>query len=243
MVRKEFKMEPKELLMQGLEKLNIKFDEETLVQLLKFKEIVIEKNKYLNLTAIEDDTDFIIKHFIDSLSVVPFIENKSVSLIDVGTGAGFPGIPLKIMMKNLHVTLLDSLEKRVKFLDEAIVQLSLDSINTTHNRAEDAGNNNDFREKYDFAVSRAVAILPVLLEYCMPFVKVGATFLAMKSNVEEELSNSRKALKILGGEIVDVKRFDLPFTDNKRNIIIVKKIRQTPTNYPRKAGKPSKSPL
>ena len=174
-------------------------------KLLKFKEIVIEKNKLLNLTAIEDDNDFIIKHFIDSLSLMPFISTGNMSLIDIGTGAGFPGIPLRITMKNLSVTLLDSLDKKVKFLDEAISQLSINKINTTHNRAEDAGNNKKFREVFDYSVCRAVAALPVLLEYCLPFVRVGGTFLAMKGNNDDEICSAKKALKVLGGEIIEVK--------------------------------------
>ena len=168
---------------------------------------------------------------------------QPVKLIDVGTGAGFPGIPLKIVCDELEVTLLDSLEKRVRFLEECIKSLKLSNINAVHGRAEDYGSNPLYREKYDISTARAVAELPVLLEYCLPFVKTGGIFIAMKGRSAEEVDISRKALDILGGEIELISEITLPFTDNIRNIIVIKKFRQTDIKYPRKAGKPSKMPL
>ncbi|AUG59111.1 16S rRNA (guanine(527)-N(7))-methyltransferase RsmG [Acetivibrio saccincola] len=232
------------LLKDGASEFNINLEKEDIESFFKYKETLLKWNKNINLTAITDDRDIIIKHFIDSISVVPYIGKDLKKVIDVGTGAGFPGIPLKIIKKDLNVTLLDSLEKRTKFLNEVIEKLDLKNIEVIHSRAEDKGVSGDFREKFDLALARAVANLPVLLEYCLPFVKTGGTFIAMKgSDIQEELDNSKKALEILGGEIKDVIKFNLPSTDIKRNIIIIKKFRHTPTKYPRKSGKPSKAPL
>ncbi|HAA43494.1 MAG TPA: 16S rRNA (guanine(527)-N(7))-methyltransferase RsmG [Ruminiclostridium sp.] len=232
------------LLKDGASEFNINLEKEDIESFFKYKETLLKWNKNINLTAITDDRDIIIKHFIDSISVVPYIGKDLKKVIDVGTGAGFPGIPLKIIEKDLNVTLLDSLEKRTKFLNEVIEKLDLKNIEVIHSRAEDKGVSGDFREKFDLALARAVANLPVLLEYCLPFVKTGGTFIAMKgSDIQEELDNSKKALEILGGEIKDVIKFNLPSTDIKRNIIIIKKFRHTPTKYPRKSGKPSKAPL
>jgi 16S rRNA (guanine527-N7)-methyltransferase len=185
--------------------------------------------------------DFIIKHLVDSLSIMPFLKDGQ-SLIDLGTGAGFPGLPLKIAKPSLKIVLLDSLEKRIGFLNAVITELQLTGIRTVHSRAEDAGTAAEFREKSDVAVARAVASLPVLLEYCLPLVNTGGIFIAMKA-VSEETGTSGKALDILGGRIEEIKDFILPGSDMKRSIIIVRKLRQTPTKYPRKAGKPSKEPL
>jgi len=232
------------LLKDGASEFNINLEKEDIESFFKYKETLLKWNKNINLTAITDDRDIIIKHFIDSISVVPYIGKDLKKVIDVGTGAGFPGIPLKIIKKDLNVTLLDSLEKRTKFLNEVIEKLDLKNIEVIHSRAEDKGVSGDFREKFDLALARAVANLPVLLEYCLPFVKTGGTFIAMKgSDIQEELDNSKKALEILGGEIKDVIKFNLPSTDIKRNIIIIKKFRHTPTKYPRKSGKTSKAPL
>lgn len=238
-----FSKELLEIFNKGLNELGLELSDEILSKFSIYKEMVLEWNQKVNLTSIVDDKEFIIKHFIDSLTIVPLLGSKDKSLIDVGTGAGFPGIPLKILYPELRVTLLDSLDKRVKFLDAVISKISLNGIAAIHYRAEDAGSHKDYREKFDYAVARAVAPLPVLLEYCMPFVKKGGLFFAMKGLSEDEISLSKKALTILGGEIQEIKNFQLPLTDNQRNIIIIKKFRQTPTNYPRKAGKPSKDPL
>lgn len=232
-----------QLLIDGAEKFSTNLDKTQVEQLLLYKGILKEWNEKINLTAIEEDRDVIIKHFIDSLSILPYIKDENLKLIDVGTGAGFPGIPAKIAFKNLEVILLDSLDKRVKFLNEIIMKLKINGIKAVHGRAEDFGINPQYREKFDVSVARAVANLPVLLEYCLPFVKTGGIFIAMKGSSIEEIDSSKKALEILGGKIEEVREIVLPFSDMKRNIIIVRKFRQIPTKYPRKAGKPSKEPL
>lgn len=233
----------KELLLNGASKFDVSLDEVQVNQFFIYKDVLKEWNEKMNLTAIEDDRDIIIKHFIDSISICPFIKDLGSKVIDVGTGAGFPGIPLKIIYPDMKVKLLDSLEKRTKFLNEVINKLGLKEIETVHSRAEDKGVAADYREKYDVATARAVANLPVLLEYCLPFVKVGGHFVAMKGSSTEEIDNSTKALDILGGKIEEVLDFNLPFSDIKRNVVVIKKFRQTPTKYPRKSGKPSKDPL
>lgn len=216
---------------------------EQIARLMKYKELLLEWNTKINLTAIEEDRDIIIKHFVDSFSILPYLRNKGERLVDVGTGAGFPGIPVKIAYDTTKVLLLDSLDKRVNFLKAVINDLGLGGIDTVHARAEEAGTDPAYRESFDVSVARAVANLPVLLEYCLPFVKVGGTFIAMKGSSIEEADTSKKALDILGGVIEEVRELTLPFSDIKRNIIIVRKLRHTPTKYPRKPGKPAKEPL
>jgi 16S rRNA (guanine527-N7)-methyltransferase len=233
----------KAILVDGAREFGVNLESEQIERLFKYKEILKEWNEKMNLTAIEDDKDVIIKHFIDSLSIIPYIKNKNASLIDVGTGAGFPGIPLKISIDDLNITLLDSLDKRVKFLNEVVTLLNLKHIRAVHGRAEDYGIKAEHREKYDIAVARAVANLPVLLEYCLPFVKTGGIFIAMKGSNVDEIDTAKKALDVLGGQIAEVFETVLPDTDMKRSIIIIRKLRQTPTKYPRKAGKPSKEPI
>ncbi len=230
-----------QLLREGAGKFGVTLDDAMVTALLQYKRILLEWNEKMNLTAIEEDRDFIIKHFVDSLSIMPFLKDGQ-SLIDVGTGAGFPGLPLKIAKPSLNIVLLDSLEKRIGFLNAVITELQLAGIRTIHSRAEDAGTAAEFREKSDVAVARAVASLPVLLEYCLPLVKTGGIFIAMKA-ASEETGISNKALDILGGRVEEIKDFLLPGSDMKRSIIVVRKLRQTPTKYPRKAGKPSKEPL
>ena len=230
------------LLKDGAGQLGVRLEDLKVASLLEYKRILLEWNEKMNLTAIEEEREFIIKHFIDSLSILPYLGDVR-SLIDVGTGAGFPGIPLKIAQPSLEILLLDSLEKRVGFLKTVISELKLDGIRALHLRAEDAGKEPSHREKYDAAVARAVAALPVLLEYCLPMVKRGGIFIAMKGSSREEIEASNKALELLGGKIEEVKEFNLPCSEIKRSIIIVIKFRQTPTKYPRKAGKPSKQPL
>lgn len=229
-------------LKNGAAAFGAELDDDMLRQLFRYKGLLLEWNEKMNLTAITDDKEIILKHFVDSLSIVPYIKEAG-SLIDVGTGAGFPGIPLKIVLPSLDTVLLDSLEKRVGFLGTAISELGLEGIKAVHMRAEDAGKSAEFRERFDAAAARAVASMPVLLEYCLPFVRTGGVFIAMKGSSTEEISMSEKALEILGGKIEEVKEFTLPDTDIKRSIVIVRKLRQTPTKYPRKAGKPSKEPL
>ena len=209
-----------------------------------FTEMLIEKNKVMNLTAITEPDEIIIKHYLDSS--LPALTNyfqNGFKVIDVGCGAGFPSIPLKIMMPQLDFTLLDSLNKRLNFINEVISSLGLENIRTVHSRAEDGGQDKNFREKFDICVARAVAPLNVLCELCTPFVKKGGIFIAMKGkDGENEIANSQKALKILNLKIEEVIHKNLPSGDD-RNIIIIRKKSQTPPQYPRKAPKPSKSPL
>lgn len=223
--------------------LNIELSEIQLNQFYRYMNILIEWNKVMNLTGITDPEEIIIKHFIDSLTVLGKVDKKD-SIIDVGTGAGFPGIPIKIAFPETKVVLLDSLNKRIKFLNEVIEQLQLKDIYTIHGRAEDYGKDKKHREKYDIAIARAVAPLNILLEYLMPFVKVNGKVLCMKaSNSEEEIKNSKNAIKVLGGELVDTEEFCIPNTEIKRKIIQINKVKETNKKYPRKAGTPSKEPL
>ena len=212
-------------------------------QFEKYKDLLLEWNEKINLTAITDEDDIILKHFIDSMTILKHIDNNS-SIVDVGTGAGFPGVPVKIANPSLNVTLVDSLNKRLLFLGDVINQLNLKQIKTVHSRAEEFGQNKLYREKFDVATSRAVANLSVLVEYLLPLVKIGGKCICMKgSEIEEELKNSKEAIKILGGQIETVEEFTLPERDIKRSIIIIKKIKQTPKGYPRNPGTPSKKPL
>lgn len=237
------KIEPADLLKRGAEEFGIVISDEQVDQFMQYMELLKQWNRKMNLTAIEDDREIVIKHFVDSLTILQYIKEEKADVIDVGSGAGFPGIPLKILKGGLDITLLDSLQKRVSFLREVITSLELDGIKAVHGRAEDFGKDGLFREKFQYSVARAVAGMPVLLEYCLPFVKVGGFFIAMKGKNTEEIEESKKALDILGGEIEAIKEFQLPYFNSKRNIILVKKLRHTPTKYPRKSGKPSKQPL
>lgn len=233
----------KELMDNYLKELDIELSDLQLNQFYRYMNLLIEWNKVMNLTGITDPEEIIIKHFIDSLTVLDKIDKRD-SIIDVGTGAGFPGIPIKIAFPETKVVLLDSLNKRIKFLNEVIEQLQLDNIETIHGRAEDYGKDKKHREKYDIAIARAVAPLNILLEYLMPFTKVKGKVLCMKaSNSEEEIKNSSNAIKILGGELVNTEEFCIPTTDIKRRIIQVNKVKETNKKYPRKAGTPSKEPL
>ncbi len=236
-------LSPDMMLKEGAAVFSAELDDKKLQQLAKYKELLMEWNQKINLTAIEEENEILVKHFIDSFSIIPFLKTANTRLIDVGTGAGFPGIPVKIACEAAEVVLLDSLAKRVSFLNIVINELALANITAVHGRAEEFGVKPEYREKFDISVARAVAALPVLLEYCLPFVKVDGFFIAMKGSSTEEVSGSQKALDRLGGKIEEVKEFVLPFSDIKRNIIIVRKFRQTPTAYPRKAGKPAKEPL
>lgn len=212
-------------------------------KLYKYMNLLIDWNKKINLTAITEPNDIILKHFIDSITIEKYLNNNS-KMIDIGTGAGFPGIPVSIMREDINVLLMDSLNKRIKFLDEVINATELKNVDTIHGRAEELARNKDYRGKFDVATSRAVAALNVLLEYMIPFVKVGGYCICMKgSNVEEEINNSKNALKELKCSIEDVIQFELPGTDYGRNIIIIRKNEETPKRYPRKAGTPSKEPL
>lgn len=238
-------MDSKTILYEGSKELGLNLNDIQISQLLNYKEILIEWNKKINLTAIVKEEDILIKHFLDSLSCVKLSHFKNnIKIIDVGTGAGFPGIPIHIYYPNIKITLLDSLQKRINFLQEVYKSINLENIQFVHGRAEDYGSNGNYREKYDIAVARAVAELRVLSEYCLPFVKVGGYFICQKGpNVEGELEKSEKALSILGGEVVEKIDVKLPFRDIHHNIVVIKKTKQTPTKYPRKAGTPTKKPL
>lgn len=226
-----------------LNKINLVLNDKQINDFYVYMLELLEWNKNVNLTAITEENEVIQKHFIDSLTILKYI-NDDDKIIDVGTGAGFPGIPLKISNNKLDITLLDSLNKRILFLDNVIKKLSLNNIKTIHSRVEDAGINSLYREKFDIATSRAVAQLNILLEYLLPLVKVGGKCICMKGgNIEEELSNSTRALEVLGGKIEKIESFEIPNSDIKRNVIIIGKIKATPKTYPRKAGTPSKKPL
>lgn len=223
--------------------ISIEFSNIQIEKFYKYMNLLIEWNEKINLTAITEPKEIIIKHFIDSLTVLKDIKGKN-TLVDVGTGAGFPGIPLKIMDEEIKITLLDSLNKRINFLNEVINQLDLKNIETIHSRVEEAGKNKKYRESFDIATARAVANLATLSEYMLPLVKVGGKSICMKgSEVSEELQNSKKAISILGGEIENIDNFQLPKSDMMRNIVIIKKVKATPNKYPRKPGTPSKEPI
>ena len=211
----------------------------------QYYDILVEWNKVMNLTGITEYEEVNEKHFLDSLSIVKSCDMTKVSsLIDVGTGAGFPGIPLKIVFPEIKVVLLDSLNKRIRFLNEIIAKLGLNGIETIHGRAEDFAKKADYREKFDLCVSRAVANLATLSEYCLPYVKVGGYFVPYKSEeVDEEVEQARNAAKILGGTIEEVYKFKLQGTEIGRSFIKIKKIKSTAKKYPRKAGLPAKEPL
>lgn len=238
-------------LIDGCKKLGLELDELKTEKLYRYYELVLEKNKFMNLTAITEEDEFISKHFVDSLSIIKapnlkdeLAQAKGIKLIDVGTGAGFPGMVLKIVFPSLKITLFDSLKKRLNFLDEVIAELELNDIETLHGRAEDYGNNKLYREKYDFCVSRAVANMSALSEYCLPFVKPDGLFVAYKSGgSHSEIRDASKAIKILGGNIEDIQDFMLPDSDIERSIVSVRKIKKTPAQYPRKAGTPAKEPI
>lgn len=217
---------------------------EQLEMFYKFKEILLEWNKRINLTAITDDMEIINKHFIDSIIANHYISNDDKKIIDIGTGAGFPGIPLKIINDNLDITLLDSLNKRINFLNNVINSLKLKNIKAIHGRAEEVFTKKDAREKYDIAISRAVAPLNVLVEYMIPAIKINGICICMKgSKAKEELEEAKNAIKILGAKVEGMNHITIPNTDIQRNIIIIKKEKLTPIKYPRKAGIPSKQPL
>lgn len=222
--------------------INVMLSEEQKEMFYEYMNILLDWNQKINLTTIIEPEDIIIKHFIDSLTVLKYIKNEKINVIDIGTGAGFPGIPIKIANESNNVTLLDSLNKRVVFLDNVINELKLKDIVAVHARAEEYIKK-EKREIYDIAVSRAVANMSTLLEYLLPYLKINGICVCMKGpNIEEELENSKKALNILGGKIIKIDSFNLP-DGSKRNIIIVKKIKNTPIKYPRKNNKPLKEPI
>ena len=233
------------LLSKGALTLDIDLKDVEVNRFIKYKELLKDWNTKINITAITDDDEIDTKHFLDSLT--PFLTDifdGSKKLIDIGTGGGFPGVPLKIVNPDLEVTLLDSLNKRIIFLNEVIEQLGLEGIVAVHGRAEELSIKPKYREQYDICVSRAVASLDTLSEYCIPFVKVGGYFVSMKGpDIDEELKSSKNAIDTLGARIVDTKLIKIPETDIVHSLIIIQKIRQTPTKYPRGGGKPKKNPL
>ncbi len=224
-------------------KINIMFTEEQIIQFYKYMNLLIEWNKKINLTSIEEPQEIILKHFIDSLTINSYIEDNQ-TLVDVGTGAGFPGIPIKIYRPNVKIVLVDSLNKRINFLNEVIKELNLKDIETVHSRVEDFGKNSKYRESFDIVTARAVSNLAVLSEYLVPLTKIGGNCICMKGNeIEEECNNAKNAIKILGGKISKIDTFKLPESNISRNIIVIQKTNKTPNKYPRKAGIPSKEPL
>ena len=222
--------------------IEIELTKEQIEKYYNYMNLLLEWNEKINLTAIIDPKEIILKHFVDSLTIAKYIKDDE-KLIDVGTGAGFPGIPLSIVKENTDIVLLDSLNKRINFLEEVKENLKLENITTIHGRAEEFGKNKKERETYDIATSRAVAPLNILLEYLLPLVKVGGRAICMKGSNIEEIENAKNALEILGGKIEKIEEITLPNSDIKRNIIIVKKVKNTPSKYPRKPGTPSKEPI
>ena len=224
-------------------KINITFTEKQLEQFRIYYEMLVEKNKVMNLTGITEWDEVLEKHFLDSISLIRVVDlSQNISVLDMGTGAGFPGIPLKIAFPNLQITLADSLNKRVLFLQEVIDSLKLEGIEAIHGRAEDLARDKKYREQYDLVVSRAVANLSTLSEYCLPFVKIGGQFISYKSgDIEEEVVASKSAVFLLGGKIKDTVKFELG--ESGRSFVLIDKTKGTPKTYPRKAGTPSKKPL
>lgn len=233
------------ILQKGAESFGIQLTAQQKDQFFEYYRLLVQWNEFMNLTAITEMEEVMEKHFVDSLALSKAAEvGKIETLIDVGTGAGFPGIPLKIAYPHLRVVLLDSLNKRVKFLNTVIEALGLTDIQAVHGRAEDAARQKAYREQFDAAVSRAVANMASLSEYCLPFIKVGGVFVPYKSgNIEEELKDAGKAVKTLGGTIRRVEKFQLPDTDIERSLVLIKKTERTDKRYPRKAGLPSKEPI
>lgn len=228
---------------EKLKQIDINISEKEIENFKIYMELLLEWNEKINLTAITDEDDIILKHFVDSLTIKKYI-SENEKIIDIGTGAGFPGIPIAIMNKDNEITLMDSLNKRIIFLNDVIEKLGLINVKAIHSRAEELARNKTYREKYDIAVSRAVANLSTLVEYMLPFVSIGGKCICMKGpNIEEELKNAKNAIKELGGEIIKIENFKLPESDNERNIVIIKKIKETSSKYPRKSGTPSKEPI
>lgn len=231
----------KEIFVKEEKRINLDISDNNIEKLYNYMKMLLEWNEKINLTAITDEKDVITKHFIDCLTIFNLI-NENSKVIDVGTGAGFPGIPVAIT-KNVEITLLDSLNKRINFLNEVKQKLNLYNVESIHGRAEDVAKQKEYREKFDVAVSRAVAPMNVLLEYLLPFVKVGGICICMKGpKVLEELNEAKNAIKILGGEFVQTINLKLD-EEMERNIVIIKKVQETSNKYPRKAGMPSKQPL
>lgn len=223
--------------------IEILLDEEQIYQFYHYMQLLLAWNEKINLTAIVEPEEIILKHFIDSMTIAKYIK-KNAKLIDVGTGAGFPGIPLKIIRKDIEITLLDSLNKRIVFLQEVIQQLNLSKIDAVHSRIEEFGKNKRYREAFDYATSRAVANLSTLSEYLIPMVKLNGACICMKGpNIQEEIKQSKKAISILGGNVEKIDSFQLPTSNMDRNIVLIRKVKLTPSKYPRKPGMAAKEPI
>ena len=236
-------MNMKDLIINGSKQLNIQLNESQTKQLERYAELLVSWNEKINLTAITDEEGIATKHFLDSMTALG-TNRVNGRVIDVGTGAGFPGLVLKIAKPEIELTLLDSLNKRINFLKEVCDELHIDGVEFVHARAEDGGRDRNYRGQFDTVVSRAVANLTVLSEWCLPFLKQGGYFLALKGPLaDEELKNAERAIKILGGKVEDVYEADIPFTDLHHKIIVIKKVGQTPLKYPRKAGIATKTPI
>lgn len=234
-----------ETLVSGAKELKIDLSDRDIERFQEYKRLLQEWNTKINITAITDDIEIDIKHFLDSITsfTTGKLDGKK-RVIDVGTGGGFPGIPLKIINEELEITLLDSLNKRIKFLKEVISSLELKGIEAIHGRAEELGRDKEYRETYDICMSRAVASLDTLCEYCMPFVKPGGYFISMKgSDIDGELEEAKNAINKLGGKLVEKKIIKIPESDIEHSLLIIEKISKTPTKYPRAGGKPRKNPL
>lgn len=218
---------------------------DTIEKFEQFRHTLIETNKYLNLTSITEEEEVNYKHFLDSLLPMKKIEFKeNAKVIDIGTGGGFPGLPMKFYRDDLDITLLDSLNKRIKFLKDTIYKIELSNIEAIHGRAEELGRQKQYREVYDYAISRAVSRLNTLVEYSLPFVKVGGYFISMKGpSGKEEAEEAKNAIKLLGGEISDIIEYQLDYEDSDRTLVVIKKISPTPKKYPRGGGKPKNKPL
>lgn len=238
-------MENKNVLTEGCAYFGITLSQEQISQFQTYYELLVEWNRFMNLTAITEFEEVMLKHFVDSLALGKALSVEKISrMIDVGTGAGFPGIPLKIVYPQLDVVLMDSLNKRVNFLKEVIEKLGLSGITAVHGRAEDLARKPEYREQFDLSVSRAVANLASLSEYCLPFTKVGGYFIPYKSGqIEEELEAGKKAVSVLGGSVKEVVKFQLPNSEMDRSLIVIQKVRETGKKYPRKAGLPGKEPI
>ena len=237
-------MENKELLKDTAEKMGVVLTEDMLEKFMVYKDMLLEWNEKINLTAITDEKEIMIKHFADCVSIGKHVKFKDgEKVIDVGTGAGFPGVPVKIAFPNIKITLLDSLNKRINFLNELSSSLGLKDVECVHSRAEDGGQNLLYREQFDCCISRAVANLAVLSEYCLPFVKVGGVFAALKGpDGPAEVEAAKKAISLLGGKVEAVKSFTLP-GQQARTVAVIRKVQPTPAKYPRHGGKIAKQPL
>lgn len=237
-------IEFKNRLQESFQTQKIDVSEKQCKKFFEYMKLLIEWNEKINLTAIVEPGQVITKHFLDSLTILNYIGTKQQKIIDVGTGAGFPGIPIKIMDDLSEITLIDSLNKRINFLQEVINKNNLKNIRAIHGRAEDFGQDKLYREKYDVCVARAVAPMNILVEYLLPFARVNGICICMKgANIEEELEEAKKAINLLGGKIEKVESFGLSGSEDRRNIIIIRKISKTPEQYPRKAGTAKKYPI